>query len=526
MVKVTRWIVALGLLFTITSQAWSETRWVTFNFFRNNGGLNDGFSDTDIEDNEASGGQNFVFTTGGSIQKRKGFSKVTTPVSASGVITGVHFYKKSDGNSFLFITADNEIFSKVDYASGGGLEASGIITVGGSPTINITQNDLADFTVAEDILVVEDGIGTTPPFKYDGTTFTSLSGSPPNATMVAYHKLHLFLAGNSALPSRLYASNLGDIQTWTSTDTIDIETNDGSIIRDVEPGLDALYIWKDKSIWRLSGTDRDNFILERMVDGIGTLSRRSVAKLRNNFLFVTNQGDIALYDGGINVEIISQKVQGSIDEASFARFKYSPGVVFDDDYYIAYTPSGGGQHTRLLVFDSFHKAWTKFTGINANALAVAEDSSGKEVLVFGDYNGFVSKYPSGDSDDGGGIDFAWVSKNFNFPEVQSVGGGIEKVWRLTRTFVESEGNYGLSIETRSDFEATGQIATLNLLGDQPLWGTAVYGTDLYGVDEVIVGRTETNKIKDFFQIKYSNPNASEPITIRGYQMAIEPTSRI
>lgn len=520
-----KWICLLLSVFFIFSVVSIEaaTKWVPFIFSDNAGGLNDGFSDTAIEDNEASDLQNVVFTTGGAIRKRQGWTKINPDSVATGIITGIHFYKQADGDRFLILVQDNGNISRMDYA---GDVPDGILDqIGGFPN-TITANDLADFAIGEDTIIIEDGIGTTPPLAYiGGANVIGLGTGVPNCTMVAYHKLHAFCAGDSTNPSRLFASNLGDISTWTSTDTIDVETQDGSIIRDLEPGLDALYIWKDKSIWRLSGTDRDNFVLERMVDGTGTLSRRSVAKLENQFLFVTNQGDIAVYDGGINVKIISHKIQGSIDNANFTRFKFSPGVVFDNDYYLSYSLTSVAQHNRMFVFDSFHRAFTKFEGINANAFTVAETTGGREFLAFSDYNGFINQYPDTDADDGGAIDFFWTSKNFNFPQLATVGGGVEKVWKVIRTFVEG-GNYTMIVEQRADFEATGVQTVIDLGGDQPLWGTAVYGTALYGVDAVIVSRIEVNKIKDFFQVKFSDNDASEPITIRSYQLFIEPTSRM
>ncbi|MDI6732321.1 MAG: hypothetical protein QME16_00110 [Planctomycetota bacterium] len=510
--------------FLITCNAFAEVKWVKASFFNNNGGMNDAFSPIAIEDNEASDLQNVVFTTSGNWKTRGGSAKLnSTTLGASVICTGIKYYKPTSGTKYLIGVFDDDKIRKMDYQVGGGPDGTWD-DITGSLSFAITGNNLSSFAIGEDTLIIEDGLNTTAPYKWTGSgNAVALSGSPPNATLVAYHKRMGFAAGNNTNPSTLYFTDVGNIENWTTglSGNVSIETNDGSVIRAIVPGFDALYIWKDYSIWRLSGDDKDTFQLQRMISNVGTLSPKSISRIGNDFFFVSSQGDIYIYDGAIGIKLISTKIQGTIDGANFNRFQYVVGELFDKDYYLAFSTSSNETHNRILSFDTFHLAWTKFVGINANVIAVADDGTGKDMLVFGDYGGFVYKYPSGTNDAGTAIETIYTTKQFYFPELSP-----QKDWKLLKVFANQKGNYNLVAEMRKDFETTGTTESISLAGSGSLWGTAVFGVDAYGGQNLIIGRVEVNKEGDFYQIKFSNSNLDEPVEVKGWEIYLEQGDRV
>src|SRR3990167_7086224 len=266
-------LIVFGLCFNSSA----EINWNKFEFFKNTGGWNNVFSTTAIADNESPDLQNVTLTTYGSFRTRDGYDNInTSSLGASVIATGLTYYTPSSGSEFLVGIFDDDKIYKMDY-SGGPDGTWDDIT--GALSFAVDQNNLASFAVGEDTLIVEDGFNTTAPYTWTGSgNATALGGSPPNATMVAYHKRMAFAAGNNSNPSTLYFSDVGNIDDWTTglSGNVSVETNDGSVIRAIKPGFDALYISKDNSIWRLSGDDKDNFALQRMISDIGTLSNSSV----------------------------------------------------------------------------------------------------------------------------------------------------------------------------------------------------------------------------------------------------------
>ena len=519
-------ILSLTLSFLLlASNSFAAIKFSRFDFFNNSGGLNDAFSPASIENNEAQDLQNIVLSTYGSFATRDGYEKLnSSTLGASITCTGLKYYAPTSGTKYLVGIFDDDKIYKMDYQVGGGPDGTWD-DITGTASFLIGQNNLASFAVGEDTLLIEDGLNTTPPFKYTGSGSCSiLSASAPNATLIAYHKNMAFAGGNNTYPSTLYFSDLGDITNWSTgiSGNLSIETNDGSIIRAIIPGFDALYIFKDYSIWRLTGNDKDSFQLQRMISGTGCRSPTAVKRIGNDFFFVDGQGNVYIYDGAIKLRNISSKVQGTIDNASFSRWQYVVTEQFNEDYYISFSNTSMSTHDRILLFDSYNLGWTKFVGIKANAICVADDGVGQDMLVFGDYGGFVYKYPSGEDDAGTAISAYYTTKQFSFPELNP-----EKDWKVLNIYANQKGNYNLNVELRKDFGTTGTVETMSLLGSSAsLYGSAIYGTSLYGGQNLIIGRIEPNLAGNFFAIKFYNSSLDEPFEVKGYQIFVESSDRI
>ncbi len=537
--------------------AYADVPWQKFSYFQNWSGLNDNLSATEIQDNEATDIQNVVFDTGGALKKRYGYLTIpnnpvqTVSTGSVVAITGLAFYQKNNGNRYVVAITNNDgkaTAMKKDYETGGGLETGAWenIDFSGLPS-SYSNNYLADFAVAEDSLIITVSSTTgVKPFKWTGSgsvgSLTSDSDCP-TASIVKYHKNQLFLSGNLTYPSRVWFSGLDDITIYDATDFFDVQTADGTRVRGLISAFNSLYIFKDKSIWRLSGTNKDDFILEKMVDGIGTLSQQSIAIVNNTITFTTNQNDIAIYDGGYNVVFISQKIRNTIGGLNFTRAAYNLGLAFstykysDVDYYCSNSTAGSGTNNQVLFFDTAFKAWSKFKGINANAWCVGDDSVGQNILIFGDTNGYVHSYPStayydanvatspvvGFYEVTSPISAFYQTKWFKYPEV-ALG---DKYWRLLKTYSLSENpNTFLMAEVKSDYESSGRVVNLNIGQSGSLWDYSKWDVDTWGGQGLITNRNEINKGKNMFQIKYSNDNLDEGFTIFGWEVFIEGSSRI
>lgn len=531
----------------LTHTALAGPPWTKFSYFHNLGGLNDILSTTEIKDEESSDLQNVVFDTGGAIKKRFGYRTIpnnpTLQVSSNVTgITGVAFYKKNDGSRYLVALANKAgqcVAIKKTYDVGGGLPSGAWdnITQSGVLPSNYTNNNLVSFTVAENNLVFcIPAVSQSRPFKWTGSGIVSTltaDSNCPTATIVAYFKNQLFLAGNSTNPSRVFFSALGDITTWTITDYFDVDNSDGQQVRALVPAFDALYIFKDKSIWRLSGSNRDNFILEKMVVGIGTLSPQSIAIVNNFIYFTTFQNDIAIYDGAYTVKFISQKIRNTIGGLNFSRATNTLGLAFstykyvDTDYYSSVSNAGSATNNRVLFFDTADNAWSKFVGINANSWCVAENEVGQNILVFGDYLGYVHYYPSTLYYDGdvsqSAISAHYQTKWFRYPDI-SLG---DKYWRLLKIYALSETSPSLiNVDCRSDYETSGALKTYNITTQGSLWDVAQWDVDKWGGQSLIIGRSEINKGKNMFQLYFYNDSVNQGFTLIGFENYIEPADRI
>lgn len=514
----------------------ADVPWQAFEFFKLSGGLNDSFDPTAIEPAEASDLQNVVFTTGGAIKKRDGFSRLNSSASptSSGVTTGGHFYKLSSGTRYLVRLvndASGDLIQKMDYGAGTAGPDGTWDDITGATAIAVGNDSQGDFTQAFDTLIIEDGVNTTAPLKWTGSgNAAALGGSPPEATMVEYHKNHLWSAGDTDTRSRVVFSNICTtsstcLETYTATDFFELDTNDGQVVTGLKSGLDCLYVWKTSSIWRICGASRDTFTQEQMVRDIGTNSNSSITVINNQFLFKTQLGDYAVYDGGINVKIISSKIEGTLTALNLNRIDAVRAVAFDDgtgdqDYYVCETASGATTHNRVLLYDTFHQAWTKFTGLNCNALWTYEIGTLEQAIAFGDYSGFVSRYPDTTADAGAAISAYWQSGQLRIPEIP-----MRKTFRVSQLYVEQSGSYNLTFTHRLDFEAAGTSTSCSLAGTGALYDTAVWDSDAYADLTTTICRVEINEGDYFFQWRVSNNAASQPWVVKGLRLWVESTQR-
>lgn len=540
----------MSLLLTIcviagNLDAEAGVNWRKYQYFQNWAGLNDQQSTTEIQDNEATDLSNVVFDLGGAIKKRFGYitlpSETPRRVSTGTVVevTGVSYYRQDDGDRFLVGVANrdgNATVFKKNYTSTAGLVTGAYDIIDGVVNIgSYTNNNLCDFAVAENNIVFTVGTQTAP-FMWTGsghalrlTTDTDV----PNATILEYHKNHLFLSGNTSNPSRVWFSNLDDMTNYTVTDFIDIQTSDGSQVRALISAYDALYIFKDNSIWRLSGWERDTFRLEKMVDGIGTLSNQSVVATNSGIYFTSRQCDVFHYDGSYTTTAISRKITTTVNGLNRNEVQRSLGLAFstykfqDVDYYAAMvTGTANTENDTVLLFDTNYKAWTKFDGLNPLSWTVGDNSTGGKTMYFGDYSGYIHQYPSASYYDGNvatsAIASFYQTKWFRYPEA-SLG---DKHWRLLKTYALSVDDVFLHAECKSDYEASGKVVDINLESSQANWDVAVWDVDLWGGESVIVGRSEIEKGDNMFQVRYYNNNVNQGFTLLGFELFIEPHERV
>ena len=546
-------IVGLALSLLACQNSEAEVKWQKYGYFSNQGGINEQLSTTEIADNEATEIQNFVFDTGGALRKRTGFRTINignNPVKVSTgtvvEVTGLAFYELNDGNRFLVSLANRDgvptVKQKAYDATGGPTNAVWVTIDGAVPSDAGTWAtaydgiNRVDFAIAENKCVFTIGVNTYKPYYFDGTNHArqlTADTDCPNATLVEYHKNHLFLSGNNTFPSRVWFSALDDITGYTATDFFDVQSADGTKVRAIVSAYDALYVFKDTTIWRLSGWERDTFRLEKMVDSVGTLSFESVKATDNGIFFATEQGDFCLYDGGYKVQFISRKIINTTKSINKAQASYILGLDYssyrfaDDDYYTAVAIDASQSNNRVLLFDTSFQAWTKFRGINPIAWCVGDGDSSDKAMYFADYSGYVHRYPSTTFYDGNVASSAILSfyqtKWFRYPEV-ALG---DKYWRLLKTYALSNSGQFIHAECKSDFEASGKIVDISLDSSQSEWDVDLWDVALWGGDTVIVGRNEIEKSKSMFQIKfYNNDVVTQAVVILGFENFIEGSSRV
>jgi len=252
------------------------------------------------------------------------------------------------------------------------------------------------------------------PMVWDGyNPIAVLGGSPPHAQYVAAHKNYLFMAGTSEGPSRLYFSEVLNLESWPVLNFIDISPNDGDWITGLLPYDDYLIITKNRSVWLLVGSGPSDFEVRRIHDGIGCVAPRSLVRVVDSFAFVSTEG---IYLSDISTPtLISERLKETWKKLNRRRLHQIAAEYYDHKLRVD-VPYGSSKHNNMrIIYDTIRKC-LYLQELSAHASCYTKFSeAGQEVLLYGHaHNGQVSQADTGTSDAGLPIKMEWGTKYFDF----------------------------------------------------------------------------------------------------------------
>ena len=252
------------------------------------------------------------------------------------------------------------------------------------------------------------------PRKWDGLDdVETLGGSPPHGQYTATHKNYVFMAHTTANPSRIYWSDLLDLETWGALSYIDISPNDGDWITGLLPFSDYLIITKQRSIWVLVGDGPSFFEVRRIHEGIGCIAPRSLVKMEGVFSFVGTEG---IYLSDLNTHVvITERFKKTWDELNKRRLTQAASAYYDHKLRIDLPSSGSIRNNTRIIYDNIRKAlYLQEFKKHASCYATFIEA-GQEILLYGhSTEGQVSRADFGTTDAGEPITMDWETKWFNF----------------------------------------------------------------------------------------------------------------
>src|ERR1019366_6666981 len=147
---------------------------------------------------------------------------------------------------------------------------------------------------------------------------TSITGSPPNCSLLRLSGARLYASGNAANPTRVYYSDNGDPTSWPSENFFDIPPNRGGIsAMEVAAGTGVtLNIAVDRAWQSMFGDPAPGggLSVQTVQDGIGTDTPRGVATLGSVTIF-SWRGDLYSFSG--SVQNMSEPYRGITMSAEF-----------------------------------------------------------------------------------------------------------------------------------------------------------------------------------------------------------------
>lgn len=278
----------------------------------------------------------------------------------------------------------------------------------------------------------------TNAYNDTGTDTPSQVVTPPEGnntggqkgSMIIYAMSRLFVAGDSANPSRIYysagGSQIDDFSTGNGGGWVDVSKNDGDSISSIKFYQNHIVIFKHKSVWQFDFTSAGLPQLQLITNEVGCESHRTVQIVNNDLWFLAKKdGRAAVYSLG-NVQNYFNALRttekslpissGSyLDSANLTYLQNSCAYYFRNLYVLCVPHGGSSTNNKAFPYDSRFGSWLgRWDNINANAFFSYQDASGNEELYYGsDITGYAVKMFTGTDDNGTAISWQIQSKNFN-----------------------------------------------------------------------------------------------------------------
>lgn len=444
-----------------------------------NGGLNSTASPLTVAQNEASDLLNIDFDKFGSVVKRSGYLNINTSALNSGAqITGLHWYEPSVGTDYLVVVAGDKIYA-------GSLNGSFTDITG---SLTITPGNLWKFQMYLDNLYATNGVDA--PWKWDGdpNNDATLMTLPTNITIPKYIKLfnsYTFLADSYLASvgdrerSRLNWSVVGTGDTWLDQDFAYINRNDGQEITGLEVLGDRLVIFKSRSIWIgfFNGDVDVPFQFQKTQSHVGCVSGYSIQPVMNGLMFMGEDG-VYFFDGNQSQKL-SHRINETIYAGNAVAMKNTVSMYqrFKQRTWFSQTSGGQNEADSVITFDDYNNAFSRYNGMHPSAMCMAY-SSGQEIPIFGDYDGWIYRADTGLDDYPAktktAIDAYYYTKWFDYDDLVNSKGLVQL------DVYYKYNNATLSVAYSYNFEEADQYTlSINTSGGIYLWNDIVPASNPY-----------------------------------------------
>jgi hypothetical protein len=340
--------------------------------------------------------------------------------------------------------------------------------------------------------------GSSYPFKYDGTTFTQLTGVPDiiGANHIAWFKNQLFLAkGDSVIFTAPFTDN--DFNPANGSGVINV----GSAVTAMIVFREQLIIFSEQRISRLVGNTLADFVLQPITLNIGCVAEDTVQEIGGDVMFLGPDGLRLLSAtdriGDFNLAVASKSIQKELTTLISVSGSFSSVVVRKKSQYrlLGYSElvnaesAVGVLGTQLMGEDGATIGWAETVGIRSY-VADSDYYGMDEVVVFAHNDGYVYKMESGNDFDG-----RTIIATFSTPYVPINDPRVRKTFYKLFLYTDPRGSVTTNVNLKLDFDDLGSIqpdtitlsntaGTIGFYGDPASrYGITVFGTKLKRVFE-------------------------------------------
>jgi hypothetical protein len=375
-------------------------------------GLNLAIDESLLKPSETPSSMNVEIDTG-IFKTSLGITKYVA-TSLSGLDTIMTYYKDKVG--YILVGASNKLYKL------SGSTFTEIASGFSSSSFDSVNNNVN----SEDVIVITNTSGSDNVKVYNGTTVRDLKrngasssdasdNKAPHGKFIELHYERLWLADDNSL----YISKDFDIDDFTTpTDENEVNmhgaeivaySNDGSKIIGLKVIFDDVVIFKEKSIFKIYGTNPTVYQKVQIFSSNGAIADKSIVATSKGAFFINKDG-IYVYDG-TNVNLISQKITPIFRRINVNAITKAVAYYWNDKYILAIPVDGSTENNLIIEYDLSTKEFITRTGFSVRSFADLGDK-----LLFTS-NNYIYQYNTGTTIDGDVINANWETglSDFEMP---------------------------------------------------------------------------------------------------------------
>ncbi len=489
------------------------------------GGLNARDPITDMDAKDALILEN-LFPEANYVTLRRGYSSHAVSLG-SGVVETLMTYHRANGSEKLFGAANNAIY---DCTSGS--------TATSSYSTSITSNrwQWINFSTTSRLFILAFN-GADTPLKYDTTsawTTNSITGSissSANIINACSHKERVWMVEKNTM-NAWYLASQAISGAATKLPLHGVFELGGSLVAcgtlslDAGAGMDdhLVFITSNGEAAVYTGTNpATDFALKGVYRLYEPLGYRCTAQVGGDLIILTTGGALSMqqmiyFDRAQADKVaVTAKISEEFNRAARlyrSNFGWQAFIYPKARYAIFNVPATAGVEQYQLVQNTLTGAWCSFTNMNANCWGILN-----EQLYFGGNDGKVYKADDGYQDAGWVINWR-LKTSFNYYGSR----GRQKFFKMIRPLIFASGTpdilIGLDVDY-SDIPPTGALSAP--ASSAGIWNTGLWGTALWGGQSMRVQDWQTvGNIGYAAAVRMRGQSNGVQIQLNGFDVITEP----
>jgi len=382
-----------------------------------------------------------------------------------------------------------------------------------------------------DKIVLVDGANAPVVLNTSLATTDVSTSSVAGASIVASYREHMFYAGMSGTPQELVFSQPFDEDAFNSG------LGAGSVkVDDTIVGLkvfrDALFIFCENRIFKLTGSSSSNFAVTPVTRNIGCINGKTIQEFAGDLIFLGPDGLRTVAGtqniGDVNIGTISGNVQSIFDDNILDSSVFESVVIPEKTQYRLFFTKTAGLESRtegiicvLKKQQSGQQAYefSKIKGIKP-ACTDSFIEQGNILILHGSFDGYIYRQEEGNDFNGTAINAKYRSSDLTMDDP-----GIRKHMQRVIVNFKPESTIDADLFVRYDYEsaesarpAAYPLDSSDIAG---IYGIATYGGPTYGGTSTPLVRQPVEGSGFAVALRVNDSGVTAPYSLKGFQLEFD-----